>query len=76
MGLFGASYEWGGTKKFPLSKTCHTYPTMMKLGTVVYYLKKSRKYINHMTQLFVFADISIFCQKVATFVISKNTDVD
>ena len=30
----------GGGKKAPLPKICHTYPTMMKLGTVTPYLKK------------------------------------
>ena len=27
-------------KKAPLHKICHTYPTTMKLGTVIAYLKK------------------------------------
>ena len=30
-------------KAFPLPKICHTYPTMMKLGTVIPYLKKKKK---------------------------------
>ena len=33
----------GGGKKTPLPKICHTYPTMMKLGTVIPYLKKFQK---------------------------------
>ena len=33
----------GGNKKAPLPKICHTYPTMMKLGTVTPYLKKIQK---------------------------------
>ena len=36
----------GGGKKpppYPLPKICHTYPTMMKLGTVITYLKKIQK---------------------------------
>ena len=32
--------EHGGDKISPLPKICHTYPTMMKLGTVIPYLKK------------------------------------
>ena len=32
-----------GSKKAPLPKICHTYPTMIKLGTVVPYLKKIQK---------------------------------
>ena len=34
MGLFGATQGWG-EQKGPLSKLCHTYPTLMKLGTVI-----------------------------------------
>ena len=30
-------------KALPLPKICHTYPTMMKLGTVIPYLKKIQK---------------------------------
>ena len=30
-------------KKPPLSKICHTYPTLMKLDTVIPYLKKIQK---------------------------------
>ena len=34
----------GGRQKAPpLPKICHTYPTMMKLGTVTPYLKKIQK---------------------------------
>ena len=45
MGLFGAANGQGGwgegvAKKNPLSKICHTYPTLMKLGMVIPYLKK------------------------------------
>ena len=42
MGLFGSTRGWGG-QKGPHPKTCHTYPTMMKLGTVIPYLKKIQK---------------------------------
>ena len=43
MGFFGAAHGWRGGKKAPLPKICHTYPTMMKLGTVIPYLKKIEK---------------------------------
>ena len=44
MGFFGAAHGWGGgAKRPPLSKICHTYPLMMKLDTVIPYLKKSQK---------------------------------
>ena len=39
---------------------CHTYPTIMKLGTIIPYLKKTQKYMNHVTHLLSSADISIF----------------
>ena len=42
MSFFGAAHGWGG-KKASLSKICHTYPTMMKLGTVIPYLKKIKQ---------------------------------
>ena len=32
MGLFGAGHGWKGGEA-PLPKICHTYPTMMKLGS-------------------------------------------
>ena len=36
MGLFGAAQGW----EAPLPKICHTYATVMKLGTVIPYPKK------------------------------------
>ena len=42
MGIFGAAHGWGG-QKGPLSKICDTYPTIMKLGTVIPYLEKIQK---------------------------------
>ena len=39
MGLFGAAHGWG--QKAPsLPKIGHTYPTMMKIGLIIPYLKK------------------------------------
>ena len=38
--FLGATHGWGEAKIPLLSKICHTYPTMMKLGTVITYLKK------------------------------------
>ena len=37
MGIFGAAHGWGEWPKRlpPLFKICHTYPTMMQLGTVI-----------------------------------------
>ena len=45
MGIFGAARGWrGGAKRSArLPKIFHRYPTMMKLGTVIPYLKKTQK---------------------------------
>ena len=42
MGFFGAAQGWGGGRP-PFPKICQTYPTMMKLGTVIPYLRKILK---------------------------------
>ena len=41
--LFRGCSWMGGPKRPPLSKICHTYPTMMKLGRVIPYPKKVQK---------------------------------
>ena len=45
MGIFGAAHWLGRGQKAPplLPKICHIYPTMMKLGTLIAYLKKIQK---------------------------------
>ena len=44
VGFFWAAYGWGGgDQKTSLPKICHTYPTMMKLGTTIPYLKEIKK---------------------------------
>ena len=42
MDFFGAAHGQGA-KKTPLPKNCHTYPTMMKVDTVIPYLTKFEK---------------------------------
>ena len=49
MGIFEAAHDGGGGgggggggKKAHLPKICHTYPTMMKLDTVIHYQKKTQ----------------------------------
>ena len=71
MGFFGAAYEWGreGQKVAPLPKICHTYLSMMKLGTVIPYLKKIKKNVVPLTS-------AIFHRKSANFAISRNTCID
>ena len=45
MGFIGAAHAWRGwqKKKTPLPKICHTYPRMMKLGNVIFDLKKIKE---------------------------------
>ena len=43
MGIFGAAHRWEGGKKALLRKICYAYSTMIKLGTVIPYLKKLQK---------------------------------
>ena len=46
---------------FWAAKICHTYPTVMNLGTGIPSLKKIEiKYMNHVTHLLISADIAIF----------------
>ena len=43
MGLFRVAHGGGGGGGDHLPKICRTYPTMIKLGTVILYLKKNQK---------------------------------
>ena len=46
MSIFGSAHGWRRVVQksiAPLPEICHTYPTMMKLGTVIPYLKKIQK---------------------------------
>ena len=79
MGLFRVVYGWrgsvrgGGKQKGPFLKIGHTYPTMIKLGTVIAYLKKIQKiYTNDVTHLLSSADISIFSSKISKFCYLKK----
>ena len=67
MGLFGATHGWGQAKNAPIPKICHTYPTMMKLGTVIPYLKKTQKYMNHVTHPLSCPDTSSFSSEISKF---------
>ena len=53
MGLFWAAHGWEGSKKAPLLKTCQPYPTMIKLGTVIPYLKKNQNISRRTSQRLV-----------------------
>ena len=69
MGLFGAAHGCVGQKGC-LPKICHTYPTVLKLGTVIPYQRCSKKCMNHGTHLLNSADISSFQRKSANLAIS------
>ena len=43
MGLIGAAHGCEGAKKASLPKISHTYPTIIKLGTVIPYLKEIKE---------------------------------
>ena len=75
-GPFRVCSRMGEGKKIPLLKICHTYPTMLKFGTVIPYLEKIQKYINHVTHPLSSADISIFLPDSENYAISRNTDRD
>ena len=42
-GHFRGCSRMGGPKRPPLPKICHTYPAIIKLGTVIPYLKRIQK---------------------------------
>ena len=72
---------WGcsrmGNKKTLLPKICHTYYTMMKLGTVIPYLKKIQKiHKSRDTPPDFCWHQHFFHRKLANFVISRNTGID
>ena len=72
MDIFGTAHGLGVEQIGPLPKICHTYPTMMKLGTVIPYLKKKKKYTNHVTHPQTSADISIFSMEISKFYYIKK----
>ena len=43
MGVLAGLLTDGRGKKGPFLKICHTYPTMMKRGTVISYLRRIQK---------------------------------
>ena len=75
MGPLGVAHRCGG-KKVSFPKICHTYPTMMKLGTVIPSLVKIQKISESREHMWSFAAISIFYRKSTNFAMSRNTDID
>ena len=73
MGFLGAAHGWGGLFGPPSLKSV-THPTVMKLGTVIPYLRKILKiYKSHDTSLLTH---QFFHRKSVHFATSRNTDVD
>ena len=72
LGLFMGAYRWEDQNN-PLPKIFHTYPTMMKLFTVISYLKKiKKKHISHVKHHLNFAYISIFLPEISNFCYVKK----
>ena len=71
-GLFRTAHRWGWVKRSPLSKICHTYPTLMKLGTLIPYLKRIQKVHKSRGTPLEFCWHQFFSQKI----ISANTGTD
>ena len=63
-------------KRSPFPKICHSYPTVVKFGKVMHYLKKIQKINKWCDTRLSATDISIFYRKSANFALSENTDVD
>ena len=66
MDLFGAAHGWGGAKSSAplLPKIFHTYPTRIKLGGILPYLRKTQKIYEHLTHSLSSAGISTFSLEV------------
>ena len=70
-------YSWLRGQNFPLPKIGHTYPTLMKLGTIIPYLNKIQKiYESRDTPLEFCWHQQFFHWKSPDFAITRNTDID
>ena len=64
-------------KMSPFPKICLTYPAIMKLGTVIPYLKKIKKNILiTWNTAWVLLTSALFYHKSGFFIVSRNTDID
>ena len=66
----GLLKDGGSQKGTPLPKICLTYPTVMKLGTVIPYLKKIQRVYE--PRPLNFADINIFSPEISKFCYIKK----
>ena len=74
MGIFGAAYGWGGQKG--LHKICHTYPTMMKVGSYTLAKEDSKNVWITWHTPWVLLTSAFFHRKSADFVIWRNKYLD
>ena len=70
MSLFVAAHGLGG------SKNTFIYSAVRNFGTVIPYLKKIQKCMNHATNPFSSVGISIFLPGISNVAISRNIDID
>ena len=71
--IFGAAQGWAGeAKRSPLPKICHTYPTMMRPGTVVLYVKKIEKIYELRDTPLEFCCRQLFSPKISDFCYIKK----
>ena len=75
MGFLEAALGTKGSESPPLHENFHTCPEIMKLGTVIPYLKTIQKIYQSMTHPLSSGDISTFFRKSTNFAISRNTDI-
>ena len=72
-GLFrNCSRMGGGLFAHPLPKICRTYPAMMKLGTVIPYLRKTQKMYKSRETTLSSAGINIFSPEISKFCYIKK----
>ena len=76
-GLFRSCSRMGGGAKWPpFPKICHTYPTMMKLGTVISYPKKIQQIYESRDTPLEFCWHQHFFTRNHQILLSRNTDMD
>ena len=71
IGFFGAGHGWERGKK----AATHTLQ-WWNLAQLYLTQRRSKKYMNNVTQPLISADINIFYRKSANFAISRNKDID
>ena len=75
MGILGLLIDRGGNKKALLPNICHIFPTMMKLGTVIRYLKKIKKLYESRGTHFGAADIGVFSSEISKICSIKKKQI-